>query len=113
MEKKIKINGEEIVAKTLTAEQIADLLDKLEGKRPATLAEMLMDSEIPEEAVLVSTGLQSDWFTTDVTPDEIHQVWEAVREANVFLSKMLKRLFAVAAAQQQNRQETSEKTSVG
>jgi len=94
MEKKIKINGEEITAKTLTAEQIADLLDKLSTGRPATLAELLMDDEIPEDFVIAGTGLTSEWFTGQVTPDDISQVWEAFKEANGFLSRMLPRLSA-------------------
>ena len=96
MEKTITVGGKEIVAKTLTASQIADLMAKLDGSRKATLAEMLMDSDVPIDAVLVSTGLPAEWFSGPVTPDEIHQVWEAVIEVNDFLSRMLTRLAAIA-----------------
>lgn len=96
MEKTITVGGKDIVAKTLTASQIADLMAKMDGSRKATLAEMLMDSDVPIDAVLVSTGLSAEWFSGPVTPDEIHQVWEAVIEVNGFLSRMLARLTAIA-----------------
>lgn len=94
MDKTIKANDREITAKTLTVEQIADLMEKLDDKRTATLAEMLMDSSIPEDFVLASTGLPREWFTGSVTPDDIYKVWQAVEEVNGFLSRLLSRLSA-------------------
>jgi hypothetical protein len=111
MEKTITINGRDIVAKTLTAPQIADLMAGLDGTRKATLAEMLMDSDVPIDAVLASTGLSADWFEGPVTPDEIFQVWEAVIATNGFLSRMLSRLTTIADVLEPPRQSGSGATS--
>jgi hypothetical protein len=111
MDKTINVGGKEIVAKTLTAEQIADLMEKMDGKRKAVLAEMLMDSEVPIDAVLASTGLPAEWFDGQVTPDEINQVWEAVIEANGFLSRMITRLALIAKFLEQPGPSGSEEPS--
>ncbi len=95
MDKKLTINGEDVVVRTLTAEQIAEVMDKLDGDRKATLAEMLVETDIPEDFIMAATGLGEEWFTGAVTPDQLDQVWKAFEEANSFLSKMLTRLAAV------------------
>ena len=107
MEKKIKINGEEIIVTTLTADVIADLMERLSVGRPATLAEQLMNEDIPEDFVIASTGLTSDWFKGKVTPDDISQVWEAFKEVNGFLSRLLPRLFVDGKQAQPSGQPNS------
>ena len=97
--------------KTLTAEQIAELMEQLSKSRPATLAEMLMNDDIPEDFVVAGTGLTKEWFTGKVTPDDISKVWEAFKAANSFLSKMLPRLSAAGRLLEQLGQQNSEAQS--
>lgn len=97
MEKKITVGDREIVAKELTAEQVAELLEKADEAQKASLAELLMDSPLPLDAVVMSTGLPVEWFAGPVLPSDIKRVWDAAIEVNGFLSGMLVRLGRVAA----------------
>ena len=94
MEKKLTINDEDVVVRTLTVEQIAEVMEKLDDHRKATLAEMLMETDLPEDFIMAATGLGQEWFTSVITPDHLDQVWKAFEETNSFLSKMLTRLAA-------------------
>ncbi len=81
MEKTITVGDKDIVAKTLTASQIADLMAKMDGSRKATLAEMLMDSDVPIDAVLVSTGLYvlEEEILKYIPPDQYFDMTDLIR----------------------------------
>jgi len=112
MEKTIVVAGKDIVVKELNAPQIADLLDENKATREkVSLAELLMDSVIPLEAVVMSTGLAAEWFDGEILPSDMKRIWDAVEEVNDFLSRMLARLHHVAGLIGKKEPETSEKPS--
>lgn len=94
--KTIRIDDREITVKELTASQVEALMDGSSDKRRASVAELLMASHIPIEAVCAATGISADELNGEMAPSELAIIWEAVAEVNGFLSAMMQRLMGVA-----------------
>lgn len=95
-EKTIEVGGTAVTARQLTVEQVIDLFDNADPKRVVSMAELIMDSAIPIEAIIASTGLTIEQLNGGILADELRQVWEAVGEVNDFLSPLMARLKKVA-----------------
>ncbi len=91
-EKAILIGDKEIVARELTVAQVDGLLTGSEEERQLSAVELLINSTIPLECVILSTGLSSEYLNTELTPTEAHTIWQAVEEVNSFLSELVSRL---------------------
>lgn len=90
--KTIKIKGTDVVVKELTMAEVDELLKTVGQGRAAYPAEVILDPAIPQEAVVLATGLTDADLAGDITPSELHEIWTAVAEVNGFLSKLMGRL---------------------
>lgn len=91
-QKTIKIKGQDVVVKELTMAEVDGLLGSAGAGRAVYPAEVILDPVIPQEAVVLATGLSDDDLAGDITPSELAEIWEAVAEVNGFLSKLMARL---------------------
>ncbi|MBU1567435.1 MAG: hypothetical protein KJ630_17650 [Proteobacteria bacterium] len=94
--KAININGQDITVRELTMEEVDELLAAVKETRVLYPAEVMLDPEIPQEAVMMATGMTADQLTGDITPSELAEIWGAVAEVNGFLSKLMARLLVVS-----------------
>lgn len=99
-EKNIDFGGRTITVKELTVRQVDGLFENATADRKATTAELLINSSIPIDAVIASSGLTVEELGGDVLPSELERLWSAVAEVNDFLSRMCERLGAVAKMMQ-------------
>lgn len=98
LEHTVKIDDKEFVARELTVRQVETMLTGIDGTRPVSQAELLVDSVIPIEAVILSTGISAETMG-DFAPSELQEIWGAVERVNGFLSRLLEKLLAAARAQ--------------
>lgn len=87
--------------KTVTVRQLdmGEINDYLEGKsEPPTLADLLLERDVPERAVRLATGLTTEEINAKgVLPSELKELWNKVEEKNPFLAGLLQRLMKAGA----------------
>lgn len=94
---KIMTIGErEITAKELTVEQVAAVMESIEGQQIETL-DLLFSDRVPAEAVRISTDLTKSELEA-LAPSELDVIWAGVEEINPFFVGMVGRLAQVGAA---------------
>lgn len=95
-EKKITIGDEKIVVSELTVEQVANIMDGLEGATTSTL-DLLFPDRLPAEAVCRATELTMEDLTKR-PPSELDVIWKAAEDVNSFFAGMVGRLASLGAA---------------
>jgi len=95
MAKEMTFRGKAIVVRQLTAAEVADYLDHAEGLT-MTVADMLMDRQIPAQVVATACGLTVAELNGDVLPSELNDLWDAVEAENPFFCRLMERLAATA-----------------
>ena len=90
--KEVQIGERKITVNELTVAQVDALFNGFTAERPVHKAELLMDSAVPIEAVLLATGLTSEQLAEEIYPSELAEIWQAVEEVNGFLSNLLGRM---------------------
>jgi len=87
--KKLTINGREITVRDLTPREVDQLLGETVNGTTGTSMGVLMESNLPTEAVAMSTGLDEKVLLDEFSLEELAEVWKAVEEVNGFLSRRL------------------------
>ena len=90
--KEMRIGERTITVNELTVAQVAELFDGFTADRVVHKAELLVNSAVPIEAVLLATGMTAEQLAGDIYPSELAEIWQAVEEVNDFLSQLLGRM---------------------
>ena len=88
--KTFTIGKQEITARDLTPREVDQLLgDTVKGTTGTSMG-ILMESNLPTEAVAMSTGLEEKVLLDgEFSLEELAEIWKAVEEVNSFLSLRL------------------------
>lgn len=92
----MKFAGRDIEVKTLTVADVKTILDHFEQMRKnghgLSVVDMLMDDEVPAVAVTKASGLTMAELEGAVNPQDLRELFDAVRAANPFFLGMMERL---------------------
>ncbi len=105
--KEVTIDGRTYTAKELTVNQVDAVLGG--EKSLSSMAEMLLDTVIPVEAVIASTGITIEEIN-EMTGSELETLWREVEEVNSFLARLMRKLVTVAE-RTEHQEPTPEPTS--
>ena len=88
--KTLTIGKQDITVRDLTPREVDQLLGETVKGTTGTSMGILMESNLPTEAVAMSTGLKEDVLLDgEFSLEELAEVWKAVEEVNGFLSRRL------------------------
>lgn len=94
----IDFSGRKITARTLTVQQVRELLDEIKKQSDAksildlNVVDLLFDDDVPAIAVSKSTGLTLQELCGPVDPQLVRNVIDEVRAANPFFVGMMERM---------------------
>ena len=103
--KEITVGGKKLVARELTAAQIRELLDGLDGAGQAGILDILYPNQIPGAAAAMSVDLPLEELE-QMAPSELDPLMEAASEVNPSLAALIDRLAKFGAAAMQAKSST-------
>ena len=84
------LGGRTVTARVLWVSEVDTLVETLRaGKLNPTVALVLFHSDLPIEAVSMSTGISAEELLGKVYPDELEKIWRAVEEVNPILAGLI------------------------
>lgn len=91
----LQLGEKKITIRELTVDELDGVLGALDTTRKPHWAEVLFESPVPVEVVVITTGIAKEELGK-YTPSELYQLWVAVARVNDFLFKGLQRLAVVS-----------------
>lgn len=95
----IELSGRKITAKTLTVQQVRELLDAIQQQAAEKktllqldVVDLLFDDDVPAIAVAKSSGLSLKELAGPHDPQQVKELIDEVRAANPFFVGMMERL---------------------